>query len=171
MASSLAFRFTCSTRLHQVALCMVAAVALAAPGCVEPAAPGDGDTAETAQAAAVVSELCDAFGPSGSHSTIAVPSGSTITTCSNFAGSLVLPDFRLGCQFDDGTFSFGLPHARRFGASLPQPNCGWTCVREPTTPCIAGQCHCGRAVRPLDGEFTCEGRCIATEVCSDICGI
>ena len=171
MASSMTFKFQGSTGLHRAALCVVAAVALAAAGCADPVAPGDGDTAQTAQAITAATQLCDAWiPPSGAHTTIAVASGSTITTCINLARSLVLGDFRLGCRFDDGTISWGRAHDDRFGAHLPQPNCGWSCTENANTDCDAGVCHCGGSVRPLPGFFTCEGRCITTDSCRDICG-
>jgi hypothetical protein len=153
--------------LSYAALWMVATVALAASGCLgQPSSPGD-ETAEAAQDLMGPIKVCEAL-PSGS--TIDAPDGWAIANCRNWAKSVNMNDYRVGCLFDGGSFSWGTSHDEPFGADLPNPNCGWSCVSNVGASCVAGSCKCGRIQRGIPGSIDCEGTCIAEESCSDLCG-
>ena len=154
--------------LHYVAVCIVVTAALAASACLDQApSPGDG-TAEAAQALTATSKVCDPAS-GGSGEPIDVPDSWTIATCASWAKSVGFSDYRVGCVFDDNSFSWGTFHDEPFGAGLPDPNCGWSCVSNAGATCTAG-CKCGRISRGVPGSIDCEGKCIAEESCSDVCG-
>lgn len=155
--------------LHYVALCVFATATLVASACVRQTPPSGEDMTEGTQALTATSKVCEALW-NGTTDSIDVPDSWTIATCGSWAKSVDLNDYRVGCVFDDNSFSWGTRHFEPFGAGLPNPNCDWTCAANFGSFCVAGTCKCGRTQRGLPGSIDCEGICLAEEACSDLCG-